>query len=188
MTSEPGRRRRRGTPISDGLAEDLQSLGHALADHTRGLDQFLQQQAGHLEARQVRLMAEAASVLESSLETSTQALPVGDDYEALSKEELRSICRQHKLRRWSHFNRSQLIAFLRENLKATANDNDSLGAENDASQSRQGSPRSFTNARANSYPTDATRAERLLLLLLKHMGVAPAEIEAAWGAATPDSA
>jgi hypothetical protein len=56
-------RRRRGTPISDGLGADLNALGGALANHMRGLDGYLQGQASKIDARQQALAAEAADAM-----------------------------------------------------------------------------------------------------------------------------
>lgn len=63
MTKKPEPRRRRGTPISDSLGADLHTLGTVLANHTRGLDDYLQRQAGRIEERHGYLLSESAEIL-----------------------------------------------------------------------------------------------------------------------------
>ena len=104
MTKKPEPRRRRGTPISDSLGADLHTLGTVLANHTRGLDDYLQRQAGRIEERHGHLLSESAEIL----------LPPGQDLDALTAGQLQNICRQQRLRGWSKLRRSELIAFLKE--------------------------------------------------------------------------
>ncbi len=149
MTTKPEPRRRRGTPISDGLGADLHTLGTILANHTRGLDDYLQRQAGRIEERHGNLLAETADLL----------LPSGLDLDSLTAGELQDLCRQNRLRGWSKLRRSDLIAFLR----------DRLGPQLQA-----------PSGPAASYPSDASRLERLLLLLLRQLGTASKAIDDAW--------
>jgi hypothetical protein len=149
MTKKPEPRRRRGTPISDSLGADLHTLGTVLANHTRGLDDYLQRQAGRIEERHGHLLSESAEIL----------LPPGQDLDTLTAGELQNICRQQRLRGWSKLRRSELIAFLKER----------LGTELEA-------PAISTP----SYPHDANRIERLLLLLLQKLGTATEVINDAW--------
>jgi hypothetical protein len=150
MTKKPEPRRRRGTPISDSLGADLHTLGTVLANHTRGLDDYLQRQAGRIEERHGNLLAETADLL----------LPSGLDLDSLTAGELQDLCRQNRLRGWSKLKRSDLIAFLRER----------LGPQLQAPPSGP----------ATSYPSDASRLERLLLLLLRQLGTASEVIDDAW--------
>ena len=106
MTKMPEPRRRRGTPISDSLGDDLHALGSILANHTRGLDDYLQRQAGRIEERHGHLLSESAEIL----------LPPGPDLNTLTAGELQNICRQQRLRGWSKLRRNQLIAFLQERM------------------------------------------------------------------------
>lgn len=106
MTKKPEPRRRRGTPISDSLGEDLHALGSILANHTRGLDDYLQRQAGRIEERHGHLLSESAEIL----------LPPGPDLNTLTAGELQNICRQQRLRGWSKLRRNQLITFLQERM------------------------------------------------------------------------
>ena len=149
MTKKPEPRRRRGTPISDSLGADLHTLGTVLANHTRGLDDYLQRQAGRIEERHGHLLSESAEIL----------LPPGQDLDALTAGQLQNICRQQRLRGWSKLRRSELIAFLKER----------LGTELEA-----------PTISAPSYPHDANRLERLLLLLLRQLGTATEAIDDAW--------
>ena len=106
MTKKPEPRRRRGTPISDSLGEDLHALGSILANHTRGLDDYLQRQAGRIEERHGHLLSESAELLR----------PPGPDLNTLTAGELQNICRQQRLRGWSKLRRNQLITFLQERM------------------------------------------------------------------------
>ena len=74
----------------------------------------------------------------------------------LSKSDLQALCRQHQLRRWSHLRHAELLAFVRQHLEP-------------APVSERVTPTS-----------DASRTERLLLLLLDHLGVAPEAVQLAW--------
>jgi hypothetical protein len=149
MTTKPEPRRRRGTPISDGLGADLHTLGTILATHTRGLDDYLQRQAGRIEERHGNLLAETADLL----------LPSGLDLDSLTAGELQDLCRQNRLRGWSKLRRSDLIAFLRERLVPQVQ---------------------APSSPATSYPSDANRLERLLLLLLRQLGTTSEAIDDAW--------
>lgn len=149
MTKKPEPRRRRGTPISDSLGADLHTLGTVLANHTRGLDDYLQRQAGRIEERHGHLLSESAEIL----------LPPGQDLETLTAGELQNICRQQRLRGWSKLRRSELITFLQERL--------SIELE-------------APTAPALSFPRDASRIERLLLLMLRQLGTATEAIDDAW--------
>lgn len=145
-------RRRRGTPISDSLGADLQALGGILASHTRGLDAYLNRQAQRIDDRHQTLLAEASSLL----------LPPDRPLDGLSKRELQALCREHGLRGWSRLRQPDLLAFVKQHLE---------GASAQA-QAPAAVPAIDT--------TDASRSERLLLLLLDHLGVAPEALQAAW--------
>ena len=149
MTNKPEPRRRRGTPISDSLGDDLHALGSILANHTRGLDDYLHRQAARIEERQSHILSESAEIL----------LPPGPDLNTLTAGELQNICRQQRLRGWSKLRRSELIAFLKD---------------------RFGTELKAPTISAPSYPHDANRLERLLLLLLRQLGTATEAIDDAW--------
>ena len=155
-----GGMRSRRTPISDGLGADLHSLGTILASHTRGLDNYLQRQAQRLDERQQQLLAETANALTPDI-----LMPADYHLEAMSVEELKKICREQQLRRWSHLRRDELITFLKQ----------ALGQEPSPTQASQ------ANSGPASYPPDANRNERLLLLLLRKLNSSVEEIDAAWG-------
>ena len=155
-----GGMRSRRTPISDGLGADLHSLGTILASHTRGLDNYLQRQAQRLDERQQQLLAETANALTPDI-----LMPADYHLEAMSVEELKKICREQQLRRWSHLRRDELITFLKQ----------ALGQESSPTQLSQ------ANSGPASYPPDANRSERLLLLLLRKLNSSDEEIDAAWG-------
>lgn len=160
-----GGMRSRRTPISDRLGADLHSLGTILASHTRGLDNYLQRQAQRLDERQQQLLAETASALSPDILTPSALLPADYHLEAMSVEELKNICREQQLRRWSHLRRDELITFLKQ----------ALGQEPSPNQA------SPANSEPASYPPDANRSERLLLLLLCKLNSSAEEIDAAWG-------
>ena len=155
-----GGMRSRRTPISDGLGADLHSLGTILASHTRGLDNYLQRQAQRLDERQQQLLAETACALTPDI-----LMPADYHLEAMSVEELKNICREQQLRRWSHLRRDELITFLKQ----------ALGQEPSSNQVSQ------ANYGPASYPPNANRSERLLLLLLRKLNSSDEEIDAAWG-------
>jgi hypothetical protein len=157
--------RSRRTPISDGLGADLHSLGTILASHTRGLGNYLQRQAQRLDEREQQLLAETANALTPDILTPSDLLPADYHLEAMSVEELKKICREQQLRRWSHLRRDELIIFLRQ----------ALGQESSPTQVSQ------ANSGPASYPPDANRSERLLLLLLRKLNSSDEEIDAAWG-------
>lgn len=159
MNPEQPPRPRRGTPISDGLGADLQALGSILANHTRGLDDYLQRQAHRLDDRQQRLLAETAAFL----------LPSGLDLEAMTVSELKSLCRQKQFRGWSQLRRDDLLAFVKLQLAATPIQHQEPAA---------GAPEA--EATGIGTPADASRTERLLLLVLRHLGVPQEEVEATW--------
>lgn len=146
--SAENRRRKRGTPISDSLGADLHALGTILANHSRGLDDYLARQAQRIEARSQNLLAETPDCL----------LPPGLDLDGMSTAELRDVCRRQHLRGWSKLRRAQLLVFLKEQL----------------------GPEPQADSTANSVPAGATRTERLLVLLLQHLGVPQERVDAAW--------
>lgn len=152
MKPESGPHRRRGTPISDSLGADLQTLGGLLASHTRGLDAYLNRQARRINQRQQALEAETRELL----------LPTDLDLEAMTTAELQALCRQHRLRGWSRLRRAELLTFVRMQLQ----------------------PAPVPDVAAPELPLEApagaSRSERLLLLLLHHLGVTPEAVQAAW--------
>lgn len=168
---DPGqRRRRRATPISDGLGADLNTLGTILANHTRGLDDFLQRQGQRLSERHQTLLKESADLL----------LPGGLDLDALSTRELQSLCRERKLRGWSKLRRDALLDLLRRELGSALGD--TVIQEDPRPSPRD--PRGAQNSDGGER-SDATRTERLLLLLLSHLEVPRERVEAAWSGQPP---
>lgn len=167
MTKQPEPRRRRGTPISDSLGADLHTLGTILANHTRGLDDYLQRQANRIEERHGQLLSETADVL----------LPPGLDLNSLTAGDLQNICRHHGLRGWSKLRRSQLIAFLQEKLGPELQ---TVKAAH--RQERENVAEALAAAATPSppFPPEANRIERLLLLLLRQLGTATETIDEAW--------
>jgi hypothetical protein len=83
------------------------------------------------------------------------------DLNSLTAVELQNLCRQQGLRGWSKLRRSELIAFLQERGHA---------AEAPGSAAAPSLP----------YPPEASRTERLLLLLLRQLGTTTEAIDAAW--------
>jgi hypothetical protein len=156
MSTEPRRSRKRGTPISDSLGADLQTLGGILANHTRGLDDYLMRQARRIEERHQNLLTEAPGFL----------LPPDLNLEAMTAGELQTLCRKRRLRGWSKLRRDDLLAFVKQE----------LGPEIKAMQILQ----QDAQPDGSETPADASRTERLLLLVLRHLDVPPDEVEAAW--------
>lgn len=152
MSAEPRRSRRRGTPISDGLGADLQALGGILASHTRGLDAYLNRQAQRIDDRHHTLLAETAGLLS----------PPDLQLDRLSKADLQALCREQHLRGWSRLRHAELLAFVKQHLEPAP------------------APTGITDATDATDALDASRSERLLLLLLDHLGVAPEAVQAAW--------
>ena len=163
MSSEQPPRPRRGTPISDGLGADLQALGSILADHTRGLDNYLQRQAHRLDDRQQNLLAETAALL----------LPPGLHLDEMTVLELKNFCRQNQFRGWSHLRRDDLLAFVKQQLVAKLD-----APEIRREESAEGAPEA--QAAGLAAPVEASRTERLLWLVLRHLGVPQEEVEATW--------
>ena len=167
MGTEPRRSRTRGTPISDSLGADLQTLGGILANHTRGLDSYLMRQAKRVEERHQNLLAKAPGFL----------LPADLNLEEMTAGELQTLCRKRRLRGWSKLRRDDLLAFVKQH----------LGPELKAMQILQ-QPKQQEQAAATpgihrvgvATPADASRSERLLLLVLRYLDVPPDEVEAAW--------
>ncbi|MCX5931492.1 MAG: hypothetical protein NTW83_06600 [Cyanobacteria bacterium] len=144
------------TPISDGLASDLQALGSLLGSHMRGLDEHLGRQHERLSLREDQLIEESRELLP----------PAPLELDHLSKEQLQGLCRQHKLKGWSKLRRDPLLAFV-------------AAALAQASAHSSGSP---TPLEASLSPAAISRIERLLLLLLQHLAVSPEQIQEAWDA------
>jgi hypothetical protein len=167
MTMKPEPRRRRGTPISDSLGADLHTLGTILANHTRGLDDYLQRQAGRIEERHGHLLSETADVL----------LPPGLDLNGLTAGDMQNICRRHRLRGWSKLRRSELIAFLQEKLGPELQTVEAVRRQEREHAAEAPGPAAVPSL---PYPPEANRIERLLLLLLRQLGTATDAIDEAW--------
>jgi hypothetical protein len=91
------------------------------------------------------------------LAESTALISASDlQLDQLSKADLQALCRKHQLRGWSRLRQSDLLAFVRQHLQPPP------------------APESVIHA------SEASRTERLLLLLLDHLGVAPEALQAAW--------
>jgi hypothetical protein len=149
------------TPISDGLASDLQALGSILGSHLRGLDEHLGRQQKRLVLREERLLQDSLDLLPAA----------AVDLESLSKEKLKALCRQHKLTGWSKLRRESLIDLLTRSLVQPPGESLPL-------DSPPGAP-SPSPSGSFSYK-GASRSERLLLLLLDHLQVPAQRIEQAW--------
>ncbi|MGB5136801.1 MAG: hypothetical protein WBN89_16710 [Prochlorococcaceae cyanobacterium] len=128
-----------------------------LANHTRGLDAYLHRQAERLEDRQRHLLSESAAV----------SLPPGIDLANLTTSDLKNICRQRGLKGWSKLRRVDLLTFLEQHLGSEMEGVGGLQQEQEA-------------PRVMSFPGDASRTERLLLLLLRRLGTTEADVDAAW--------
>lgn len=98
------------------------------------------------------------------LAESTALLSASDpQLDQLSKADLQALCREHQLRGWSRLRHAELLAFVRQHLEPAP-------------------------VQERVMPTsDASRTERLLLLLLDHLGVAPEAVQTAWRGNDNDS-
>lgn len=169
MASESSRRR--GTPISDGLGADLNKLGSILASHTRGLDDYLRRQASRIDERQQSLLAESAELL----------LPMALNLEAMTAAELQDLCRQKGLRGWSRLRRDALLAFVQQQLATDLETGDLQTGPVESLGRAEPHPGAMPPpAQAAVAAAGDSRMERLLLLLLQHLGVSQQEVEAAW--------
>ena len=169
MTTTPEPRRRRGTPISAGLGADLQTLGSLLANHTRGLDAYLQRQASRLEERHKGILADAEGFL----------LSPDLNLDAMTADELRNLCRSRRLRGWSKLRRDDLLAFVKQQLAREIEISHILQRQ----EVDEAASEVFEQTQADcgpGYPHDASRTERLLLLLLRHLDVSPDQLQEAW--------
>ena len=157
--------RRGRTPISESLCADLNDLGKLLANHTRGLDAYLQKQGRNINERQATLISESADL----------KLQQGIDLNHLSKTKLQELCREQGFRGWSKLCKAELHSFIERELSieidALEKAHTSESFENNSSQD---SPLQFI------YPADSSRPERLLLLLLRQLGTSKEDIEVAW--------
>jgi hypothetical protein len=93
-----------------------------------------------------------------SLQAESAALLSASDLQLdrLSKGELQALCRDHQLRGWSRLRHDELLAFVKQHLEPLP------------------APTGVPDA------TEASRIERLLLLLLEHLGVTPEAVQEAW--------
>jgi len=93
-----------------------------------------------------------------SLQAESAALLSASDLQLdrLSKGELQALCRDHQLRGWSRPRHDELLAFVKRHLEPLP------------------APTGVPDA------TEASRIERLLLLLLEHLGVTPEAVREAW--------
>jgi len=162
MSPDSRRARKRGTPISDSFGADLQTLGGILANHTRGLDHYLMRQARRIEERQQNLLAEAPGFL----------LPPDLNLEGMTAGELQTLCRKKRLRGWSKLRRDELLAFVKQKLGPE------LRAMRILHQQQAGLP--DADLAGSDAPADASRTERLLLLVLRQLEVPPDMVNAAW--------
>jgi hypothetical protein len=180
MTAHSERRRRRGTPISAGFAADLQTLGTLLGSHTRGLDAYLQRQASRVEQRYQGILADAEGFL----------LPPDLNLDAMSAGELQALCRSRRLRGWSKLRRDELLAFVKGELghelelmrqlhKESLPEAGAAEAAAAAAAEAAAAPQT-DRPDPMAWAADASRSERLLLLLLQHLNVPQEQIQAAW--------
>jgi hypothetical protein len=169
MTTMPEPRRRRRTPISAGLGADLHTLGSLLANHTRGLDAYLQRQASRLEERHKGILEDAEGFL---------LLP-DLNFDTMTAGELQNLCRSRQLRGWSKLRRDDLLAFVKQHLAREREISQILHQQQVEEATAEGLPEAQAD-RCSGYPDDASRTERLLLLLLRHLDVSPDQLQEAW--------
>lgn len=175
MTTQPEPRRRRGTPISAGLGADLQTLGSLLANHTRGLDAYLQRQASRVEQRHQGILADAEGFL----------LPPDLNLDAMTIGELQNFCRSRRLRGWSRLRRDDLLCFIKQQIgreieMAKVLHKVPVGQAGSLESIEPPAVLEIDCADPSACPADASRIERLLLLLLQHLNVPLDQIQAAW--------
>ncbi|MFN7899222.1 MAG: hypothetical protein ACK5N0_06080 [Synechococcaceae cyanobacterium] len=177
MTTKPEPRRRRGTPITAGFAADLQTLGTLLGNHTRGLDAYLQRQASRVEERYQGILANAEGFL----------LSPDLNFDAMTASELKDVCRSRHLRGWSNLRRDELLAFVKQQLASEIEISHILQRQQ-VDEATHDAPHEVTPERVAElqadpgpgFPHDASRTERLLLLLLRHLDVPLDQLQEAW--------
>lgn len=113
-------------------------------------------------SRQARRIEERSQNLLA--ESPAFLLPPDHDFDVMSTAELRDVCRRQHLRGWSKLRRADLLVFLKEQL----------------------GPEPAADSTPNPIPVDASRTERLLLLLLQHLGVPQEQVDAAWRGCSED--
>lgn len=173
MTTKPEPRRRRGTPITTGLAADLHTLGTLLGNHTRGLDAYLQRQASRVEERYQGILADAEGFL----------LSPDLNLDAMTASELQNLCRSRRLRGWSKLRRDDLLAFVKQQLAREIEISHILQQQQVDEATDKATLDGMAQPQDDSdlgYPSDASRTERLLLLLLRHLDVSPVQLQQAW--------
>ena len=173
MTTKPEPRRRRGTPITAGFAADLQTLGTLLGNHTRGLDAYLQRQASRVEERYQGILADAGGFL----------LSPDLNFDSMTAAELKNVCRSRHLRGWSNLRRDDLLAFVKQQLASEIEISHILQRQQVDEATDEATSEGVAEVQADrgpGYPVDASRTERLLLLLLQHLNVPQEQIQTAW--------
>ncbi|MFM1797946.1 MAG: hypothetical protein RLZZ117_224 [Cyanobacteriota bacterium] len=154
---------------------DLQTLGSLLANHTRGLDAYLQRQASRLEERHKGILAEAESFL----------LSPDLNLDTMTAGELKNLCRSRRLRGWSKLRRDDLLTLVKQHLAREIEISPILRQQKVDEATLDGTVQAQADG-ALGYPDDASRTERLLLLLLQHLNVPQEQIQTAWQ--DPDAA
>lgn len=91
----------------------------------------------------------------------------------MTAAELQNLCRSRCLRGWSKLRRDGLLAFVKRELGSALRMMQILYRETTG-------PPTGAEAAGSSAVADASRTERLLLLLLRHLGVPQEDVEAAW--------
>jgi hypothetical protein len=109
------------------------------------------------------------------------------NFDAMTASELKDVCRSRHLRGWSNLRRDDLLAFVKQQLASEIEISQILQrqqvdqANDDAND--EATSDGLTQAQADrgpGFPHDATRTERLLLLLLSHLDVPPDQQQEAW--------
>ncbi len=106
--------------LSEIFREQLDSLGKSLAAHTRSLDDHFDNQKGFLESRE-----EAIGQSQKQLQASNTSNPdpisqilapyLQGDLNFLTVAELKKLCSENKLKRYSQLLKKQLIELLKTN-------------------------------------------------------------------------
>ena len=110
--------------LSEQFREQLDSLGRSLAAHTRSLDDHFDNQEAFLALRQQELEQADQKMLPGNTELSDLlemiiAPYLEGDYKFLTVRELRKICSENGIRKYSSLLKGQLIELLqKEKIKA----------------------------------------------------------------------
>jgi putative component of toxin-antitoxin plasmid stabilization module len=109
------------------------------------------------------------------------------NFDTMTAAELKNVCRSRHLRGWSNLRRDDLLAFVKQQLASEIKISHILQRQKVDQATDEATDEATSEGVAESqadrgpgYPVDASRTERLLLLLLQHLNVPQEQIQTAW--------